>query len=143
MPKPLIHLQALSPAPGALLPLFLSRVPAGFPSPAEDYVEGRIDLNRLLIRKPAATFLVQVVGDSMEGDGIHEGDRLVVVKGKRVRAGMVVIAVLNGELLVKRYQTRDGRPVLESSNPKYPPLEVPEGAELQIWGVVDYVIHPL
>lgn len=143
MPKHRIQLVALSPAPGDLLPLFLSRVPAGFPSPAEDYVEGRIDLNRLLIRKPAATFLVQVVGDSMEGDGIHEGDRLIVVKGKRVRAGMVVIAVLNSDLMVKRYQTRGGRAVLESSNPKYKPLEIPDGAELEIWGVVEYVIHPL
>lgn len=138
-----IHLFALSPVPGPLLPLIGSRVPAGFPSPADDYIEARIDLNQLLIKKPAATYMAQVVGDSMEGDGIFEGDRIIVVMGKAVKAGMVVVAVVNGEFLVKRYQVRGGRAVLESSNPKYPPIEIPEGAEMQVWGVVEYVIHPL
>ncbi len=143
MQRPLILIYGLRPTSRVSLPFFLSRVPAGFPSPAEDYIEGRIDLNRLLITKPAATFMVQVIGDSMIGDGIHEGDRLVVVKGKKASIGSVVIAVLNGELMVKRFGKRGGRPILESSNPKYPTVEIPDGAELQIWGVVDYVIHPL
>jgi DNA polymerase V len=143
MPSSLLHVFALTASERLSLPFFLSRVPAGFPSPAEDYVEGRIDLNRLLVTKPAATFMVQVIGDSMIGDGIHEGDRLVVVKGKKANIGSVVIAVLNGELMVKRFGKRDGRPILESSNPKYPTVEIQDGAELQIWGVVDYVIHPL
>lgn len=76
-------------------------ISAGFPSPAEDYLEGRLDLNQLLIRKPAATYFVRVVGDSMIGAGIHSGDLLVVDRSLEAGDGRVVIAVLNGELTVK------------------------------------------
>lgn len=83
------------------LALYMIPISAGFPSPAEDYLEGRLDLNQLLIRKPAATYFVRVVGDSMIGAGIHSGDLLVVDRSLEAGDGRVVIAVLNGELTVK------------------------------------------
>ena len=140
-----IYVKVLFPeaAPGVYLPLFLSRVAAGFPSPAEDYLEGRLDLNKHLIRRPAATFLVRVTGDSMIGDGIHEGDLLVVDRSMKACSGKVVVAVVDGDLLVKRLLEVDGRPTLVSSNPDFPPIKFSGDSQLEIWGIVTHVIHYL
>ena len=118
-------------------------MPAGFPSPAEDHVEGRLDLNEHLIRHPAATFFVRASGDSMLGAGIHPGDLLVVDRALEPAHGRVVIAVVDGELTVKRLEVRDGRVRLLAENDRYPPIELAPGVELQVWGVVTSVVHPL
>ncbi len=125
------------------LALYGARVPAGFPSPAEDHVEGRLDLNRHLIRHPAATFFVRASGDSMLGAGIHPGDLLVVDRSLEPAHGKVVIAVVDNELTVKRLEVRDGRVRLLAENDRYPPIELAPGVELQVWGVVTSVVHPL
>ena len=124
-------------------PIFLAPVSAGFPSPAEDYIEGRLDLNKHLIKHPAATFFVRVAGDSMTGAGIHPGDILVVDRSLEPRDASVVIAVLDGELTVKRISRREGRLYLVPDNCLYQPLEILEGMEFEVWGVVTSVIHSL
>ena len=118
------------------LPLFLSRVPAGFPSPADDYLEGELDLNELLIRNPAATFYVRLSGDSMIKAGLFDGDILVVNRAVAARHRHIVVAVVDGELTVKRLWSCGGVIELRSENPAYQPIKIVEGRELVIWGVV-------
>lgn len=125
------------------IPLFGSRVAAGFPSPADDYVENALDLNQLLVQKPAATFFVRAEGQSMIGAGIHDGDILVVDRSIEAVPGKIVICALNGELTVKRMAGKQGRLVLMAENPDYPDIPVHEDIELVIWGVVTNVIHAL
>ncbi|NWJ46762.1 MAG: translesion error-prone DNA polymerase V autoproteolytic subunit [Chloroflexi bacterium] len=125
------------------LPLFLSAVAAGFPSPAEDYVDTLLDLNRLLIKNPAATFFMRVSGESMLGAGIHPHDVLVVDRSLKPRDGSVVVAVLDGEFTVKRLRKRQGGYVLEAENALFPPLVVTGEMTLEIWGVVTAVVHDL
>ena len=125
------------------IPLFGHTIRAGFPSPADDYVEDVIDLNDHLVRHPAATFMVRVRGDSMVGAGIHDGDLLVVDRALAPSHGRVIIAVLDGELTVKRLWRGDGRIRLLAENPAYPPIEVGTDQELVIWGVAIHVIHSL
>src|SRR5438093_11443760 len=103
-------------------PLFLVPVQAGFPSPADDYLEGRLDLNEHLIAHPAATFFFRATGDSMIGAGIHSGDLLIVHKAAEPRGGSVGVAVLAGEVTVKRIQTHDGRLSLAPEHPDSPPI---------------------
>lgn len=123
------------------LPFYMVSVSAGLPSPAEDYIEGKIDLNRHLVKNPTATFLVRVTGDSMIGAGIHSGDVLIVDRSLRPTDQKIVIAVLNGELTVKRMHYERSRLFLMPENPDYPAIAIAEGTELQIWGVVTNVIH--
>jgi DNA polymerase V len=125
------------------LPLFTCPVSAGFPSPADDYLEGPLDLNRHLIPNPIATFFVRVTGDSMVGAGIHCGDLLVVDRSLEPRDGQVAIAVVDGELLVKRLRWRKGRLFLEAEHPDYPPLQIREAMNFEVWGVVTHSIHSL
>lgn len=125
------------------IPLFGHTIRAGFPSPADDYVEDVIDLNDHLVRHRAATFLLRVKGDSMTGAGIHDGDLLVVDRSLQPGHGRIVIAVLEGELTVKRLWRRDGHIRLMAENPAYAPLEVGPDQELVIWGVAVHVIHAL
>ncbi len=123
------------------LPLFLANVQAGFPSPAEDYLDKTLDLNELLISHPAATFFVRVAGDSMQGAGIFSGDTLVVDRSLEPADNRIVVAIVNGEFTVKRLKLREGRISLVPENPAYPILELREGTDFQVWGVVTYVIH--
>ena len=116
--------------------LYLARIPAGFPSPAEDYLEGALDLNAYLVRRPAATFLVRVGGDSMAGAGIVDGDLLVVDRSEEATSGRIVVAVVDGEWTVKRLRFRGGARLLVPENPKYAPVRIEPGQELRIWGVV-------
>jgi len=125
------------------LPLFAFKVPAGFPSPADDHLEARIDLNQQYIKHPAATFFVKVQGHSMIGAGIHNGDMLVVDRSLEAQSGSIVIAVVNGELTVKRLLLNDDKVWLWPENPEYQPVQIKEGMELHIWGVVAHVIHSL
>lgn len=126
----------LIPAPTLSLPLDTVKVSAGFPSPAADYEESRLDINEYLVRNPVSTFFFPVQGDSMEGAEIHDGDILVVDKSVQARHGHIVIAFIDGQRLVKRLHHRAGRVALMAENPSYLPLEIQEGMELLIWGVV-------
>jgi len=125
------------------LPVFLERVPAGFPSPAGDYLDGKLDLNQYLIKHPAATFFLRVTGDSMTEAGIHSGDLLIVDRSLEPSDGNIVIAVLDGELTVKQLERRKGTLRLLPANKNYEPLEVSEQQSFEIWGVVTNVIHSL
>jgi len=126
-----------------LRPVFLGRLPAGFPSPADDYIEGKLDLNRHLIKHPAATFFVRVTGDSMIGAGIHSGDLLVVDRSLEAADRHVVVAVLDGELTVKRLFKQQGVLRLLPENLNYQPIEISGQHTFEIWGVVTSVIHSL
>ena len=123
-------------APHLPLPLDEVRVSAGFPSPAADYADKRLDINEYLVRNPVSTFFFSVEGDSMQGAEIFDGDMLVVYKSIRPRHGQIVIAFVDGQRLVKRLYQRAGRVALLAENPRFPPLEIREGMELLLWGVV-------
>jgi len=123
------------------LPLFQTGVQAGFPSPADDYIDKAIDLNELLIQHPAATFFVRVLGDSMQGAGIFSGDVLVVDRSLQASHNKIIVAVLGGEFTVKRLKIEGGQIHLAPENPAYPILPVKDGSDFQVWGVVTYVIH--
>lgn len=124
-------------------PLFLNHVPAGFPSPADDYLSKALDLNELLVRHPDATFFCKAEGESMIRAGIHDGDILIVDRSLTPKHNKVVVAVLNGELTVKRLHKEKGRLALIAENSKYPPIEVVPDMDFLVWGVVTNVIHPL
>jgi len=123
--------------------LFETRVSAGFPSPASDYEEDKLDLNKHLIKHPAATFFVRAIGDSMVRAGIHCGDLLVVDRSLEPRDKSIVIAVVNGELTVKRIRIRKKKITLEPENKNYSAQEINENMEFEVWGVVTSVIHKL
>lgn len=125
------------------VPLYLSPIAAGFPAPTDDYVEGKIDLNRHLVKHPDSTFLVRVVGESMKDVGIHPSDLLVVDRAIEPTNGKIVIAVVNGELTVKRLRKHRGKLWLMPENADFHPIEIDENTDLHIWGVVTNVIHAL
>ncbi len=124
------------------IPLFLDAVSAGFPSPATDYCERKLDLNELCIQHPAATYFVRAQGDSMIDAGIFPGDVLVVDRSLTAAHGDIVIASVNGELTVKQLETRP-TVRLVAKNPLYAPVDIPDGAALEIFGVATNVIHSL
>lgn len=123
------------------LPLFIAKISAGFPSPAEDYIDRALDLNEHLIKHPAATFFVRVEGSSMINAGIHNGDILIVDRALDPSDGKIVIAVINGEMTVKRIRRKSGKLYLMPENDEFKPLEISEDSEFHIWGVVTNVIH--
>jgi DNA polymerase V len=123
------------------LPLQNCSVPAGFPSPAEDYVEYKIDLNSYLVTHPAATFFVRASGNSMTGANIHDGDLLIVDRALEATHGDIVIAVVHGEITVKRLHYLRGEVALMPENDSYKKIFINEHSELHIWGVVTNVIH--
>ncbi|MDX1921414.1 MAG: translesion error-prone DNA polymerase V autoproteolytic subunit [Candidatus Caenarcaniphilales bacterium] len=125
----------------SLIRLYSAKVPAGFPSPADDYIETKLDLNKHLIKNPTATYFVKVSGESMINAGIHDGDILVVDRSLEEKDGDIVIAELDGELTVKRLGRINKQLYLIAENPDYQPIPVHEEASFQIWGVVSYVIH--
>jgi len=122
-------------------PLFMTSVSAGFPSPAESYIEGHLDLNRYLIKHPVATFYVRVSGDSMAGAGIQPGSILVVDRAVEADDGDIVIARIGDELCVKRLRLRRGRIWLMPENEKYQPIEVIESMDFEVWGRVMHSIR--
>jgi len=127
--------------PTYTLPLYASHVRAGFPSPADDYIETHLDLNTHLIKHPAATFFVIAAGDSMTGAGIQSGDMLIVDKSLEASHGKIVIAAIDGELTVKRLSRHAGHVQLLPENNNFPPIDISNDQELIIWGVVTHVIH--
>lgn len=135
MPKPLIMLPAMGKQP-IHVPLFSHKVAAGFPSPADDYIEGRLSLDEHLIQNKDSTFFVRAKGNSMVGAGIFDGDLLVVDKSLTPSSGDIVIAIVDAELTVKRFIKRDGKVKLKPENPKFMEMVLQDGQELSVWGVV-------
>ena len=136
-PRPLIRKTTLT------LPLAGSDVSAGFPSPADDFLEAGLDLNEQLIRHPAASFIVRVSGNSMTRAGIFPGDLLIVDRSLQAGNGQVVIASVDGELTVKRLCLVHGVWQLVPENRHFPVITLSGDSELQIWGVVTAVIREL
>ncbi|WP_314326136.1 translesion error-prone DNA polymerase V autoproteolytic subunit [Paenarthrobacter ilicis] len=116
-------------------------VAAGYPSPAQDYFDGRIDLNEHLVKDVTSTFIVRVTGQSMEWAGISDGDELVVNRALESKDGSVVVAVLDGELTIKRLRITPTGVILQADNPRFPDIEVPALSELTIWGVATRCLH--
>ncbi|EWH02045.1 LexA family protein [Halomonas sp. BC04] len=135
---------AAHPAPPALglpYPLALGRAGiSGFPSPAQDYEDRTLDLNERLVKKPSSTFFMSITGDSMVALGINEGDLLLVDRSVDPRPGHIIVAMVDGEITVKRLELRGERHFLCSGNPRYAPMPL-AALECQVWGVVRSVIH--
>lgn len=123
------------------VPLMTCAASCGFPSPAEDHLDGTLDFNELLIENLPATFIVRVSGDSMIGIGILPNDLAVVNKAVRAVNKSIVVALVDGEFTLKRYRRRAGRQWLEAENPKYKEIEIMEGMTFEIWGVVTGIVR--
>ena len=122
------------------LPYFDMRIPAGFPSPAMDYAEERIDMNDLLISHPLSTFLIRVKGESMKEAFIPDNALLVVDRSLKAASGSIVVAVVNGEFTVKRLIKAPRNWVLHPENSAYRPLVLTEEMSFSVWGVVTKII---
>jgi len=125
-----------------------AEVPAGFPSPAQDYSNVKIDLNEHLIKDPTSTYILRIKGDSMIGIGIYDGDEIIVDRSLPAQNNSIVVAIIDNEFCVKRLliegQKEDGTfeyAVLKSENPKYKPIIIEENSELRVWGVVTKTLH--
>jgi DNA polymerase V len=128
-------------AVSAALPFYSSLISAGFPSPADDHLQNKLDLNAPLVKHPAATFFVRVQGESMCDANVHEGDILVVDKAEPVTHNKIVVAILNGEYVCKRLYKRGGVLRLMPENPAFKPIEITDGMDFEIWGVVTHILH--
>ena len=123
------------------LPLYLSPVQAGFPSPADDYMDGKLDLHKHLVKNESSTFFLHTSVNSMEGAGIFDGGLLVVDRSIEATHNRIVIAALDGELTVKRLIRQRGKVYLAPENPEYPKFDITNREYVHIWGVVTYVVH--
>lgn len=126
-----------------LIPLFASSIAAGFPSPADDYLELKLDLNELCIEHPSSTFLAWVQGDSMVNAGINPGDLLVIDRSLEATNNSIVVAILNSEFTVKRLQIKSDRYTLLPENSRYRPTLITEEMNFEVWGVVVSVVRML
>lgn len=140
--KNIINLKFIIPSVGKAteLPLAESSVSAGFPSPADDYLEERLDLNKALIKNPGSTFYARVQGESMTLAGISDGDLLVIDKSKTLVDGSIVVCLIDGEFTVKRFEKHGGDFFLTPENPDFAPIKLNSENEVKIWGVVTYSI---
>ena len=130
--------------PSALrVPMMAWSAAAGFPSPAEDYVDRPLDFNELLIEHPAATFAIRIEGDSMTGAGIFPGDIAVVDRARTPVNGSIVLALLDGEFTVKRYRIKNGAVWLQAENPAFPDMPSSDGQAFEVWGVITRSIRML
>lgn len=123
------------------LPLHQSLLPAGFPSPADDYMESELDLNKHLVHNQSATFFAKVKGHSMEDAGIHEGDILIVDRSKEVQNNDIAVCIINGEFTVKRICFSGKQVTLRPENPAYKAITITEEHQFMVWGLVTYIIH--
>jgi DNA polymerase V len=123
------------------LNFYTSQIPAGFPSPADDFMEKRLDLNDYLVKNQASTFLIRVKGNSMVNAGISDGDLLVIDRSVEPSDGKIVLGVLNGEFTVKRIVKKGKKLILAPENENYKPIEITEEMDFQSWGVVTFSIH--
>jgi DNA polymerase V len=143
--KSQIKLEFFIPEKGKFteLPLYTNSVSAGFPSPADDFIDKKLDLNEYLIKNPLSTFFVKVSGNSMVNAGINDGDILIVDKSITPANNQVVIGIINGEFTVKRVSKKGNKIFLLPENENYIPIEITEQMDFKIWGVVVYSIHKL
>ena len=125
------------------LPVAGGEVKAGFPSPADDFLDSPLDLNRELVHNPASTFFVRVAGDSMAGDGIGDGDLLVVDKSLDPQDGNLVVSYIDGEFTLKRIRLTDDKILLVPANKKYPTIEIDPQSDFRVWGIVRYVVKKM
>lgn len=124
------------------LPLIESKIPAGFPSPADDYLEMSLDLNEKLIRNPSSTFFAQITGSSMENAGIQDGDIIIVDKSLQPKNDSILVCSIDGEFTLKRFKKVDHETgYLMPDNPTFKPIKVTKDNHFMIWGVVTYSIH--
>jgi DNA polymerase V len=123
------------------VPLVAGRAPAGFPSPADDYLDRPLDFNELLIENPEATFAVRVTGDSMTGAGIFPGDIAVIDRSKTAADGKIILALLDGEFTIKRFRQRGRRRWLEPENHDYEHIELNEERAFEVWGCLKAVVR--
>tara|TARA_Y100000766_G_scaffold138442_1_gene119087 strand:+ start:548 stop:928 length:381 start_codon:yes stop_codon:yes gene_type:complete len=123
------------------MPYFENGVSAGFPSPAEDHMHSKIDLNNLLVENPSATYYVRVNGDSMLGAGILSGDLLIVDRSIEVTNNCIVVAHLDGEFTVKRIKKIKNKIFLQAENNNYKPIEITKEMDFELFGVVAHAIH--
>src|SRR6056297_792231 len=124
------------------IPFAATNIPAGFPSPADDYLETPLDLNKKLIKNPGATFFAQIVGSSMENAGIHDGDIVVIDKSLEPQNNSILVCSIDGEFTLKRFKKADDETgYLMPDNPDYEPIKVNRHNQFIIWGVVTYTIH--
>ncbi len=126
-----------------LTPLASEHVEAGFPSPADNYIDKSIDLNEELIRHPASTFFLRVKGESMSNANVLNGDLLIVDRSLEPQPGHIVVAILDGSFTLKKLTRREGIPYLEAEHPDYPSIDLRNYENIQIWGVAIYSIHRL
>ena len=123
------------------IPFYQSNVPAGFPSPAEDFMDLDLNLQAYLVQHPSATFCVRVTGDSMQNAGIFSGDVMVVDRALEPKNNTIVLAVLDGEFTVKRIQKKGSQLFLKPENETFKPIEITEEIDFKVWGVVTHIIH--
>jgi DNA polymerase V len=127
--------------------LLMAEVQCGFPSPAQDYIENKLDLNEYLIKHPSATFFARAKNDSMTGAGIYDGDLIIIDRSLKPAHNRIVLAVLDGEFTIKRIDMSSyqfyKKISLVPENPKYKPMEINEYIDFTVWGIATYVIHPL
>ena len=123
------------------IPFYQSNVPAGFPSPAEDFMDLDLNLQAYLVQHPSATFCVRVTGDSMQNAGIFSGDVMVVDRALEPKNNTIVLAVLDGEFTVKRIQKKGDQLFLKPENETFKPIEITEEIDFKVWGVVTHIIH--
>ena len=126
-----------------LVPLVTERISAGFPSPAEDYIELGIDLNKYLIKNPISTFFLRVSGNSMNNAGIYNNDLLIIDRSINPNPGNIVVALLDGEFTLKRLIKKQDSYYLKADKENYPAINLYEYIDIQIWGVAIYSIHEL
>lgn len=140
-----IRLKIITPESASHIdvPVASSGVSAGFPSPADDFLEPPLDLNRTLVRNPAATFFARVAGDSMQDDGIADGDLLVVDKSVEPYDGCVAVCFIDGEFTLKHLRLSGEKIILEPANKRYKPIEIGRDDDFAIWGVATYAIKKL
>jgi DNA polymerase V len=141
--KPVLEFFVPDKSTPFLLKLFTNTISAGFPSPAEDFIDRKLDLNEYLIKNPSATFLVKVNGNSMINAGINDGDILIVDRSLEPKDGKIVIGIINGEFTVKRIFKKGKKFFLQPENEKFKAIEINEDMDFKIWGVVAYTIHKL
>lgn len=137
------HIRTIHPADTSTrqpLPVAGRAVKAGFPSLADDFLDAPLDLNRELVHNPASTFFVRVSGNSMAGDGIGDGDLLIVDRAVDPYDGCIAVCYIDGEFTVKHVRLDKGCAWLLPSNPKYRPIRVDAGNEFLVWGIVRHVI---
>ncbi|WP_164126214.1 LexA family protein [Sphingobacterium luzhongxinii] len=138
-----ISIYQVAPSSDRLIPYIAGGISAGFPSPALDYEDLRIDLNKELIKHPLSTFFGRVRGNSMRDAGIDDGDIMVIDKSLRPSDGMIAVCYLDGEFTAKRIRIQQGQVQLVPANPDYPVITVTADNDFVVWGIVTYIIKPV